>query len=134
MMFHVASATASEPASGVHKPANRSIPIVIAETAKTEKWKDGPASSLSNPWITKQNPATSRISNRPAPGQPERTWRITVANTLLTITQAIEMRNCDKSPKRADRQLFRVSEIPDLRLDNSAFYPDHRSVGSIVRA
>ena len=70
IMFHVASATASEPASGVHMPANRSIPIVIAETAKTEKWNDGPASSLSSPWITKQNPATSRISNRPAPGQP----------------------------------------------------------------
>ena len=70
MMFHVASATASEPASGVHKPANRNIPMMIAEKAKTEKWSDDPASSLSNPWITKQNPATSRISNRPAPGQP----------------------------------------------------------------
>ena len=106
MMFHVASATASEPASGVHKPANRNIPMVIAETAKTEKWSDDPASSLSNPWITKQDPATSRISNRPAPGQPGANVENNRRKYPPNNHSGYRTENCDKSPKRADRQLF----------------------------
>jgi hypothetical protein len=69
-MFHIASAATSEPASGVHKPANKSSPIVMANTPNATNWVDGPCCSLADPWITRQDPATSRINKRPAPGQP----------------------------------------------------------------
>ena len=70
IMFHSASAANNKPAIGVHNPASRSIPIMIATTGSAMNWMDGPVCSLANPWIISEAPATSRMSRRPAPGQP----------------------------------------------------------------
>ena len=70
MMFHSASAATSEPASGVHNPASRSIPIMLATTGSAMNWMDGAVCSLANPWRMSEAPATRRMSRRPAPGHP----------------------------------------------------------------
>ena len=129
MMFHSASAATSEPASGVHNPASRSIPIMIATTGSVMNWMDGPPNSLAKPWITSEAPATRRMSRRPAPGQPGAKVEYRRRNYAPDNQSGYRIEESAESLERGAGKLFRVSW-----LDDSALYANHGGVGSVICA
>ena len=108
MMFHSARAATSEPASGVHSPASRSIPMMIATTGRIKKWKDGPPNSLAMPWITREAPATRRMSRRPAPGQPGAKVENRRRNYAPDNQSGYRIEESTESLERGVGKLFRV--------------------------
>jgi hypothetical protein len=89
--FQIPISAVSDPATGVHNPASRNNPAVIASTSGTAN--RGSARTIS------AIPATTRNSSRPAPGQP----RANVENRRRKLAHPIQcslITDCEQIPKR----------------------------------
>jgi len=70
MMVPSSRTASNDPETGVHKPANRSIPTAIPSASREAGPIAGPMRSLASPRVITIIPATSRNNRRPAPGAP----------------------------------------------------------------
>ena len=98
--FHTSMTTRSDPATGVHKPAIRSIPAPVAITHNMAGPNGGPLHSFVTPRSITSTPVTRRMSNRPIPGQP----RANVENSLRKGTVLSSRVQVRKFPMGAEPQ------------------------------
>jgi len=68
--MHTLTMAASDPATGVHKPARRSIPAPIPMICRTAVANRGGSRRLAIPKWMSATPVSNRRSKRPLPGQP----------------------------------------------------------------
>jgi hypothetical protein len=68
--IHTLTMAASDPATGVHKPARRSTPAPIPRTCRTAVANGGDSPRLAMPKWMSAAPVATRRSSRPTPGQP----------------------------------------------------------------
>jgi len=108
IMLRTASAASNKPTIGVHNPASRSSPIRIANIARTDSPMGGPVCSLTEPWMTSEAPATTRISRRPAPGQPGAKVENNRRKYPPDKQSGYRIDKFAESPERVGGELFRV--------------------------
>jgi len=100
--LHSASTATNDPAMGVHRPANRNIPTMIANMSTT----GGPARGRVAACAISAAPVTSRMKRRPTPGQPHANVEYSLRTIALVSGYRID--ESAQSPKRVDGVLFRV--------------------------